>query len=630
MRIPWSLLAPRRPRLWPPADDSPDGSPAVQVDGISVRSLDFASLGDHFGVRFDVRPLESAKLLWLNHRWLIESGIDPLDQATRVEFASQLLRRFAVTSLPGASAGSDRRTAGAVEALIADRYGSSNGSSFGGSGRCGSAGELFAKGIGPTPLVSSDADAAHRTGLLALADAFKEAISAEIVSRELPWGAIPVVAVIDAGLEFIDPLTGARRRAGILIRPTFLRPAHFERSILFGDAGHRDSDQFKDAQRVQALVRHFAQHPELGVTPGAMFRRFAQQVGVARALRLWHGRFLSSNLSVDGALVDFGAFRAMPSWRLSFGHAGECFGAEMVQLRHAFLSIASYFAKYAPEEMQDFDPRLLAQSFEQSERSSFRHACLDGMGLDEAEDGALAREALDLILRYAELQGRTKVGMNVPDPRSWIDAAFDADGARSFHAPEQEARIAFRFAELVTQAERRRASAGFGLVKVRQFFGRRRGLAYEAIERKTRNLERLAGSRATGAPLLVQAFIDRQLQKCMPWSRSIPRRLNRLASSSNVYSAVHLCEEHLSRKRVFRLQAARLGDELFLLGCRFPLADLSGDIDQSSPGVVRFELPLGAGDGGRLRVGRVSLQLPAEWRLCEGDHHGRRRHHSSH
>ncbi|RNL00808.1 MchC protein, partial [Xanthomonas vasicola pv. vasculorum] len=82
-----------------------------------------------------------------------------------------------------------------------------------------------------------------------------------------------------------------------LIRPAFLRLAHFERSLYFGTSGSSNSDQFQDSLRVKDAVHFADQHAKreagnpngLGVELSELYLRLAEQIAASRAHRLWTG-----------------------------------------------------------------------------------------------------------------------------------------------------------------------------------------------------------------------------------------------------------------------------------------------------------------------------------------------------
>jgi hypothetical protein len=278
----------------------------------------FSEFSNHLYLAFPVRAFRNAQLLWLNKRWMTVAGL-AVDQDGCDRFGRWLLDRYAV-GVPQPS-DPDTSYSGGWRTMYADRYGSNAGSTQGGSGRVGTLGLFNAKGIGQTPLVSPRTDWYHSHGCLWLEEAIREAINSEIAAVEFPHGAIPTIAVIDTG-ERINwaPGDSGERRA-ILVRPAFLRLASLQRSIFFGDAGHAGTAQYVDAQRMRDLWRAiFPPQADAWGRLHGLFERIGEQYGAGNAKRLWPGPLFSSNVTLTGALTDFGGFRAVWSWKRGRGH----------------------------------------------------------------------------------------------------------------------------------------------------------------------------------------------------------------------------------------------------------------------------------------------------------------------
>lgn len=368
------------------------------LDKTFANALNLRDFSEHLVVDFAVEPLEGVEVVWLNERWWLANGWNLLTTAVRADLEAALLDRFGVRATGKRSSDPHTRSLGA------DRYGSSFGSRrHGGSGRCGSLGHFNAKGVGRTPLVHGQPPLSHSDGRLSMVEAIREAIGAEISALELPHGAVPVVAVLRTG-------TGD----AILVRPNFLRLAHFERSIFFGSAGFAGSDQHLDALRTQELVEVAVE----GHAPGFsglddQFQRLAEQIGAAQAHRLWQGRFLSGNVAIDGALVDFGSFRATPSWRSFFGLPEEMFGGEAVYLRQAYDAVRASFEKYAP-------PGTLIspapwRDVEATIAESFHLTASQALGLGGSPQ--LSRALTEILAGYRNAQRRSRV--QVAYPENW-------------------------------------------------------------------------------------------------------------------------------------------------------------------------------------------------------------------
>jgi len=304
-------------------------------------SIDMTPYGESLLSSFVVHRLKSPKLIWINHDFFLRNGINTLDRDEYDVVSSWLLDEFCYSSTEPAVSGN-----GAEKIVFADRYGATKGTAVGGSGRCGVFGLYNAKGIGPTPLVGRNIDRAHSHGRLSLKEAVKEVINSRLADEELPFGAVPVIAVIATGETF--DFGQGEEPCAIVVRKNFIRPAHFERSIYFGTSGFPGSDQYLDADRVRSLVRSDFLKDTAAIRD--IFCRLGEQMGAARAVRLWQGQFITSNQSIDGAMVDFGAFRAVANWRKAYGLPGQEFGSEENAAKAAIESIVFYYNKYSGNE----------------------------------------------------------------------------------------------------------------------------------------------------------------------------------------------------------------------------------------------------------------------------------------
>lgn len=363
----------------------------------------FDAVGDTLLRHFPVGKLSAPQVAWLNRRFFLEAGIDIDRHEERAAIGDWLLSNFAVSSAPALCANS------LTDKLMgADLYGGSLGTLHGGSGRAGCVGRYNAKGIGPTPLVSFGVDWSHSHGFLYLYDAIREAIAGEILNAELPHGAVPVVAIIDTGCMFSDTEGAPPEPCGILVRPNFFRIAHLERSTFFGSAGTPHSDQYRDAKRVEAVVRHVN---DLSVDkwdgyaqPNAatMLRAVARQVGAGRAHRLWNGRPLTDNLAIDGRVLDFGGFRTLPNWKAADDCHGQIFGREMEELAKAAHSITHYIRKYSPRQGPQPSPGAVIEVIKQELSSAFSGAVASACGFEMRD--SVGQEIAGLMQYYYHRQ----------------------------------------------------------------------------------------------------------------------------------------------------------------------------------------------------------------------------------
>jgi hypothetical protein len=538
--------------------------------GIAPGPLTFDRLGQHINVPFHTWPLENARLLWLNHRWFLDQGINTAHREIADRVANAVMGTFAVSSRP-------RDGIAAKSYMAADRYGGTGGAVHGGSGRCGNAGQFNAKGVGQTPLVNPRADMYHVNGRMSVAEALRETVNAEVAGFELPHGSVPVVAIIDTGETFTigdDPKT---HRGAIVVRPNFVRPAHYERSIFFGDSGYPGSQQFVDALRVKDAVRANLAAPDVFPSLSEMFMRFSRQIGAARANRLWQGQFLTSNLSVDGALADFGSFRSVPNWRATVGLAGERFGQELTQLRHALLSVAFYFIKYGGSAMETLDVRGLLGECVRAENNAFSATCLQSLGIHHEIPAAPELEAA--LTEYYRVQQAMRLADNVRESAGWLyDVFAPQQGFASGTAPE--ARLARHIADIYSGVISGDCRESASLNKAQRFFRPQPLLNYSVASKKARHIEKAITHNRADASRLAGGYIVSQVAKHRRTWKHLPPHLDiigQLPGRSGLR-----CLNLKTQRPCTWIEAQQVGEDIVFDGRSFPLSslrepDASGD-----------------------------------------------------
>lgn len=277
-----------------------------------------------------VRSFKNSSVIWLNEEFWLRRGKDINSAFDRDELCQWLLRNYAFTTEspdhPESFYDGEPFTA------FADRYGGSKGTLHGGSGRSLIRGAYNAKGVGVTPLCNNAVEWNHSHGSLWMEEAIRECIYSIAAAQEFPHGGNSVVALIDTGdrhyhspQEKADGIIGGRR--AILVRENSVRIGHMERSIYFGEAGTVLSDQYQDALRVKDIgTAVFGESISKGnfcrdITQ--IFDKVGTQIGFGRAHKLFHGDYISSNICVSGALLDFGGgFRVIHDWTASRWRSG--------------------------------------------------------------------------------------------------------------------------------------------------------------------------------------------------------------------------------------------------------------------------------------------------------------------
>jgi hypothetical protein len=556
------------------------------------------ALGPHLFVAFPVRALKNARVLWINNRWFIEAGIDCLNLAVREQIVAWLLEDFAVDAVAESGAAQSG-------VLFADRYGASDGAAHGGSGRCGAKGVFNAKGIGRTPLASPHVDFAHAHGCMSLAEAMREVVNSEIAAAEMPYGAVPIIAVIDAGMEFRSTPQGTPERRGIVVRPNALRPAHFERSILFGDAGSSNSAQYLDALRTRDAIRAVTREAALGETNCAfedlslMFTKFAAQIGFARAHRLWQGRFLSSNVSVDGALLDFGSFRSVPSWRRAIGEPGEAFGGEESDFLPMIYAQCFYFKKFAPPAHALREPKDLFSNVVRQLREAFAEGCIEAMfgGQEVAPD--LRAAASGELLAYFAAQQRETIQVGYAKSswrRPWLyDALVDESGAASTMAE----RVAVKLRAILEQAHRRADGAGMVTARLdatRRWLKPRPLLYYEtAVPLAKAVCDRLTGE-LDHDRARIESYVRNAVAKSRRYWRRLPAHFIVHGQRTDLVSSVLYCHDVRRDESTLWVECREVGGSLHILGTnvRSSAAELYAPTREGA--VVRFAVPVQGAD----------------------------------
>lgn len=272
----------------------------------------FNEFSGHPGI--DLAKLRAPRLLWLNERLARADAESANLSFSFATYAQWLLDRCAYV-IPSDDARAFVLPHETVRG-ICDRYGGAGIGGNGGSGRAAFVNGYHVKGVGRTPLVSDRADLAHASGGAYFEEALRETIFAEVVAAEFPHGAIGTLAIIDTGIVQAWP-TGIPRaeRRVLIVRPSFIRPAHFFRARGFSSAARYEG--VRDHARIGGMFRSmFAQYEaaEIVESFAATVERLSRQIAHGFIHRLPHGSYTVSNCAVGGALLDFGAMSAVASW----------------------------------------------------------------------------------------------------------------------------------------------------------------------------------------------------------------------------------------------------------------------------------------------------------------------------
>lgn len=280
------------------------GSGLIGVDRTSPDCSSMVS-NELASAKVGLERLAGSRVIWLNKdspeaddRSPASGDQEALRKARLIESCAYLL--------------ADRRPAGAHG--WADRYGGSGIGTNGGSGRSVVLNGYSVKGVGATPLIGVGTPLAHSSGGAYLEEAIREILFSRLLQRILPHGASPILAVIDTGIDQQWHLEGGTKteRRVLIVRPFALRPAHFQRAYHYRPIGYEGKRA--DIARVAHNFRTFS-----GLFGAAGLRqrledcyvRWAEQLAFA----LVHNVALGpspSNVTLDGAVLDFGACSTLP------------------------------------------------------------------------------------------------------------------------------------------------------------------------------------------------------------------------------------------------------------------------------------------------------------------------------
>ena len=434
---------------------------------------DLHKWGEQLLEPFVVYRLRNASVIWLNNRWFLERGFNTYDVRDERRIVEWLLAEYAFVVKdvrdPETAFSGEHRLAGA------DRYGSTPGGppaggGHGGSGRTGTIGRFQIKGIGVTPLVGVNAKWDHAQGWAGLEEALTEAIMAEVVCEEFPYGGVPVIAVIDTGLFQHPPDSPPNRyRRALMIRPAVLRPAHMQRAPLFLESIHGAvQEPQRDVARTHQFIAHFQnlspserRYLDLPSDLRHLARRLAVQAAFGDVHRLFGGGLFSSNVSLDGRIIDYGAMRALESWaKVSVHDHLSGFGSDSDIIQTAMESLAFYAAKANKDDVSTPTASELREVADSTYRL-YRSRYLASMwGIHTHPSGTnAARPIASILLKYFEKQQRYKVRHNdrthLPVPSSrWLYGFMSIDPAESeaSHDDSDEFDLLSRIGRVIREA----------------------------------------------------------------------------------------------------------------------------------------------------------------------------------
>lgn len=266
-------------------------------------------------VEYECFKLKGTEVVWINDRYLDENNINRNDiENSILENYSYVTKSYAEDEYLDMN---DKKT------FLTDRYGNQGDAGNGGSARCGINGNFQIKGNGVNPLVSINVDEGHSSGKLPLSEAISESIWSEICNKELPFGALRIIAIIKTQQTITTANTFGdivEQPCAIIIRELALRPAHYEPANHFWPrqsfSNLRNSTHLyvKDSVRMleNKVERSFIddENPIYSYLKNFL-KKFATQIAVSRVKGIPHGSLTSSNISLDGRFLDLGTISAI-------------------------------------------------------------------------------------------------------------------------------------------------------------------------------------------------------------------------------------------------------------------------------------------------------------------------------
>lgn len=317
-----------------------------------VSKLSFCDIfNDHIAhVPVRLERLDNARVLWINKRAM---QIDPQFAYTGknvIGYSDHILENCAFHVVAGVSEDKEPSLWTSHVTGFADRYGGAGIGHNGGSGRGVCLGNYQIKGVGRTPLVSRLTKEAHASGGAYLEECVRETIFSELVDSEFPYGSVPTLAIIDTGLVQTWHTRGdtKRERRTLLVRPQFLRPAHFQRAIGFVTNNPREGalDQVRIQRVFETSVAAFGV-AMLHEMYESLWSSWSSQLAYSFVHRLPPGNNTTSNIAMDGRLVDFGAMSAVPSWaNTASAFYPQPFVEQFENIVRAIQSLSYYFGRY--------------------------------------------------------------------------------------------------------------------------------------------------------------------------------------------------------------------------------------------------------------------------------------------
>ncbi len=320
-------------------------------------------------VPFKAKRLINANVVYANLALFHEYGYFREYNSNSAEFYQQILDYFAYI-VPNSD--EDYLLVNNEEKeFLAERYGGAGILANGGGARCGLSGPFSLKGIGPAPVVGRDVDYWYSHGRMGLEEALSELFYSHLAHTALPVPSSRVLAVIDTGgtvlqrsfKQSINPYDDDCKhvRAGIIVRETRVRPAHFARAFYFKPSQYMKNHHVHDHQRVRNVIPFLPKvvgirDPRLKVGErfclaiDEILSKSALQLAYSKVRRVMHGSLGISNILVDGGWIDFGSATAVPSYeQLITAELQPAYWDEFLLFQKTAADLCFYVRKFQPQ-----------------------------------------------------------------------------------------------------------------------------------------------------------------------------------------------------------------------------------------------------------------------------------------
>ena len=548
-------------------------------------------------VPFIARKLKRVEVVWLNERWFLERGVDVAAENTRARAINWIHQRFAY--LIPTPADDPEAFTGPPTTLFADRYGNNTGLfAHGGSGRVATIGRFQVKGVGVTPLVGRGVNRAHSHGCASMNVALREVIYSEVAAAEFPFGAVPVIAVLDTGLTFASSgsknAPSRKLKRALIVRPAVIRPAHMQRApaFLHSVVGYKNV-QTDDVDRVREVIGAYASMcgaDEQNPIPDLRqhFRRVIRQIAFGQAQRLYNGGYFSSNLSIDGSLLDFGNMHAIPNWNnIQVLDEDAGFGKELQVVSNTIKSLEFHFQKYLRHSpLSNSLAGLKREIYEWHERD-FAHECLKLWQLENEHVSPSIRAIKDSLLQLFKEQQRKTINFTRDElpPDQWLsEALHDAQPSGSQTISSATRALNIVQAALQTHFELQEHSAEKierCCVTAERLLKTRTGLMRSGLQAKVNLLLDESDSADERKPEILETFIQSVVDSNRRHWPHLPGGLSVLGHVSSNGCSLLACYSGELDQHYWWLEGIECGDELCFFSERLFISEFA-------PGSIKF------------------------------------------